>query len=255
MVARGKHEIAGLQRANRTTAQLLRQLAEQAQPGVTTGALNRFAAAYMDRVGGEAVFHTQNGFPGCINTSVNEEAVHGVPGDRVLLAGDLLKIDCGMRLGGFCGDTTITIGVGGKATLSPIRRAVLDVTSEALRRGIAAVRVGGRAGDIGHAMQSYVEAAGFHLLAQYTGHGLGRRLWEEPTIPAVGRPGSGPWIVDGLVFTIEPIVVAGSDNVFTAPDGWTVCTVDGAPAAQFEHTVLASRHGARVLSRLGKAAR
>lgn len=251
MVAKAKHEIAGLRRANQTTARLLQELAGQAQPGKLTGDLNRFAQRHIDRIGGEAVFHTQNGFPGCINTSVNDEAVHGVPGSRVLLAGDLLKIDCGIRLGGYCGDTTITIGVGDPAALLPDRRAVMDVTREALQLGIAAVRVGGRVGDIGHAIQSYVEAQGLHLLRQFTGHGLGRRLWEEPTIPAFGRAGRGPLIVEGMVFTIEPIVVAGRPIVYTAADGWTVRTVDGTPVAQFEYTVRASRHGTDVLSRLG----
>lgn len=254
MVAKGKHEIAGLRRANLVTARLLQDLARKAQPGVTTGALNRYAEEQIRQMGGEAVFHTQNGFPGCINTSVNDEVVHGVPGDRVLLAGDLLKIDCGVRLGGFCGDTTITIGVGDRTSLADERRAVLAVTQEALRVGIRAVRVGGRVGDIGHAIQTYVEAHGMQVLRQFTGHGLGRRLWEEPSIPAFGRAGSGPPIVDGMVFTIEPIVVAGSAEVYTTADGWTVRTVDHSPAAQFEHTVLAGRHGTRVLSRLGSAA-
>jgi methionyl aminopeptidase len=254
VVAKGKHDIAGLRRANQVTARLLQDLARQAQPGVTTGDLDRSAGKQIQQLGGEAVFHTQNGFPGCINTSVNDEAVHGVPGDRVLLAGDLLKIDCGVRLGGFCGDTTITIGVGDRATLSAERRAVLAVTKEALWRGIRAVRVGGQVGDIGNAIQAYVEAHGMQVLRQFTGHGLGRRLWEEPTIPAFGRAGSGPPIVDGMVFTIEPIVVAGSPEVYTAADGWTVCTVDHSPVAQFEHTVMATRHGTEVLSHLGTAA-
>jgi methionyl aminopeptidase len=250
VVAKGKRDVTGLVKANQTTARLLSALAQQAQPGVTTGELERYAAAYIKRVGGEPVFHTQNHFPGCINTSVNDEAVHGVPGQRVLHAGDLLKIDCGMRLGGYCGDTTITLGVGGTAALAPERQAVLAVTQEALQRGIAAVRVGGRVGDIGHAIQTYVEARGFQVLRQFTGHGLGHRLWEEPTIPAFGRPHSGPRIVDGMVFTIEPIIVAGSTQVYTAADGWTIHTVDGAAAAQFEHTVMATTHGTHVLSRL-----
>lgn len=248
MVARGKREIAALRRANAATAHLLRELAQRAQPGATTRALDDFAAATIRRLGAEPVFHTQNGFPGCINTSVNDEAVHGVPGARVLRAGDLLKIDCGMQLGGYCGDATITLGVGPDDLLSPERRAVMEAAREALRRGIAAVRVGGWIGDIGWAMQSYVEGRGFSLLRQYTGHGLGRRLWETPNVPAVGQPGTGERISAGLVFTIEPIVVAGSDETVVADDGWTIKTADGAPAAQFEHTVIATPAGAVVLS-------
>ena len=244
-----------MRRANQATARLLRELARRAQPGVTTRALDDHAAAAIDRLGGEPVFRTQNGFPGCINTSINDEAVHGVPGDRVLRAGDLLKIDCGLRLGAYCGDSTITLAVGPEGGLHPRRRAVMDAAREALRRGIAAVRVGGWVGDIGHAMQTYVEAKGFRLLREYTGHGLGRRLWEDPTIPSVGQPGTGPRLVDGLVFTIEPIVVAGGDETYVAPDGWTVRTVDGEPAAQFEHTVIATHRGALILSRPGAAER
>jgi methionyl aminopeptidase len=254
MVIESRADINGLRRANRATARLLKHLARMAKPGVTTRALDDFAMAYMANLGAIPVFHTEEGFPGCINTSVNDEAVHGVPGDRVLLTGDLLKIDCGVRLGGFCGDTTITVGVGDRTTLSAERRAVLAVTQEALWRGIRAVRVGGRVGDIGQAIQTYVEAHGMQVLRQYTGHGLGRRLWEEPTIPAFGRAGNGPPIVDGMVFTIEPIVVTGSPEVYTAADGWTVCTVDHSPVAQFEHTVMATRHGTEVLSRLGTSA-
>lgn len=248
MVARRKREVERLRKANVATACLLQELAREAKPGVTTAALDAYAAAYIDRISGEPVFHTQNGFPGCINTSLNDEAVHGVPGSRTLQEGDLLKIDCGIRLNGYCGDATITIGVGTPERLTEQRRAVMEVAREALHRGIEAVRVGGYVGDIGDAMQTYVEGAGFGLLAQYTGHGIGSRLWEAPSIPAVGQRGTGAKIVDGLTFTIEPIVVGGSTRTYVARDGWTVLTVDRAPVAQFEHTVMATRQGARVLS-------
>jgi len=248
MVARTKRDVEGLRRANVATACLLRELAAQARPGTTTKQLDDYVASEIRRLGGEPVFHTQNGFPGCINTSVNDEAVHGVPGPRTLVKGDLLKIDCGIRLDGYCGDSTLTVGVGDDQFLSTQRRAVMEAAREALRRGIEAVRVDGHVGDIGHAMQSYVEGIGFGLLPQYTGHGLGKRLWESPSIPAVGRPATGDRIVDRMVFTIEPIVVAGSSRTYVAPDGWTVLTADRSPAAQFEHTVMATAGGAVVLS-------
>jgi methionyl aminopeptidase len=248
MVARRGRERRGLRRANEATACLLQELAARAQPGVTTSELNQYAAQAIRRMGGEAVFATQNGFPGCINTSLNDEAVHGVPGNRVLQAGDLLKIDCGIRLNGYCGDTTITVAVGRDADLSAKRRHVMAVAREALNRGIGAVRAGVHIGDIGAAMQSYVEGEGCRLLSQYGGHGLGSRLWEPPHIPSVGRRGSGAVIPEGLVFTIEPIVVGGSERTFVAEDGWTVRTADGQPAAQFEHTVIATGRTAEVLS-------
>ncbi len=250
MVAKHARDIHGLRRANQATARLLAELAAIAQPGITTAALDAYAASTIHRLGAEPVFRTQNGFPGCINTSVNDEAVHGVPGARVLRAGDLLKIDCGLRLGGYCGDSTITIAVGPDERLPASRRVVMEIAREALGRGIAAVRVGGTAGDIGHAMETFVTARGYRLLREYAGHGLGRRLWEPPSIPAVGRPGTGASIVNGLVFTIEPIVVGPGAMTTVDGDGWTVRTEDGTPAAQFEHTVMATRSGVEILSQL-----
>lgn len=241
-------EIDGLRQAGRATARLLSELADLVRPGLRTAELDAHAAAYIERIGAEPVFHTQNGFPGCINTSVNDEAVHGIPGARILEAGDLLSIDCGMLLDGYCGDATITVGVGPENALAEKRRRIRDVAREALRRGIGRARAGGRVGDIGYAMQSYVESQGFHLLRQYTGHGLGQRLWEEPQVPSVGRPGTGPRLVDGLVITLEPIVTAGRPDVYVDADGWTVRTRDGEPVAQFEHTVMVTRHGARILT-------
>ena len=248
MVVRNAQQIASLRKAGSATIKLLGELAHLATPGVTTRELDAYAARFIGQIGGQPIFNTQNGFPGCINTSLNDEAVHGVPGDRVLEAGDLLSIDCGIGLGGYCGDATITIGIGPADQLSSKRRRVMDVAREALNRGIAAARAGNHVGDIGAAMQTYVEAEGFRLLPQYTGHGLGKRLWEEPQIPAVGRRGTGPLLADGLVITIEPIVVAGRTDVEVAADGWTVRTRDGEPVAQFEHTILVSRNEARILT-------
>lgn len=248
MVVQSQADIDGLVEANAATARLLRDLVARAHPGTKTKDLDRYALQFIQRIQGEPVFHTQNGFPGAINPSINDEAVHGVPGERVLRSGDLLKIDCGIYLNGYCGDTTTTIIVGEPAVISPRYREVLDAAREALRLGIAAVRVGGKVGDIGQAMQSFVEAQGLRLLPGFTGHGLGRRLWEPPTIPAVGRRGTGPRIADGLVFTIEPIVTSDSGEVYQAADGWTIRTVDRAPVAQFEHTVIATWSGTRVLT-------
>lgn len=248
MVAKRRAEIAGLRRAGAETARLLRELVALATPGVTTGELNDYALRFIARLGGEAVFHTQNRFPGAINTSINDEAVHGVPGKRRLQAGDLLKIDCGIRLNGYCGDTTASVIVGQPGPHAADRSAVLEAAREALRVGIAAVRAGGHVGDIGAAMEASVAARGFRLLPEFTGHAIGSRLWEKPSIPAVGTAGSGPRIVDGLAFTIEPIVTSGSGQVVLGADGWTVRTADGAPVAQFEHTVLARPDGALVLT-------
>ncbi len=245
MVARTEAAREGLKRANQATARLLVELAALAQPGVTTRALDNHARAYMQRIGAEPVFATEKGFPGCINTSLNEQAVHGVPGSRRLKPGELLKIDAGLRLDGFCGDSTVTVAIG---QISHQHQRLMSTTYEAMMAGIKAALPGKHIGDIGHAMQSYAEARGYGVLRDFTGHGLGRRMHESPIVPSVGRPGSGPLIPEGLVITIEPILTERSPLVTIDADGWTVRTMDGGWAAQFEHTVMVTRQGAVILS-------
>jgi len=245
MVARDKAIVEGLRRANRATARLLRELAALARPGVTTRALDDHALSYMRALGADPVFSTEKGFPGCINTSVNDAAVHGVPGDAALREGDLLKIDAGMKLDGYCGDSTLTIAVG---DVGPERRRLVDATRAAMLAGIVAAVPGNRVGDIGFAMQSYAEAHGYGVLRDFVGHGLGRSMHEPPFVPSVGRRGTGPVLPEGLVITIEPILTEGSPRVAVDPDGWTVRTVDGGWAAQFEHTVIVAPRGGVILS-------
>jgi methionyl aminopeptidase len=239
--------VQGLQRANRATARLLADLARMARPGVPTRELDDYAMSYIARIGAEPVFRTEKGFPGCINTSVNDAVVHGVPGDQQLKPGDILSIDAGMILDGYCGDSTITVPIG---TAGPQHERLITTTYEAMMAGIRAAGAGKRIGDIGYAMQLYASSRGFHVLPQFTGHGLGRRMHEEPSVPSVGRPGTGPVIPDRLVITIEPILVEKSPRVRIDPDGWTIRTVDGGWAAQFEHTVVVRRGGAEILSAL-----
>jgi methionyl aminopeptidase len=245
MVAKTEKSIQGLRRANQATAQLLRELALMARAGVTTGELNDYAMNYMLSRGATPVFHTEEGFPGCINTSINDAAVHGVPGKQKLKIGDVLSIDAGMILEGYCGDSTITVAIG---KVSAERRRLIDTTHEAMMEGIAAARPGKHIGDIGYAIQSYAEARGFRVIREFIGHGLGYKMHEAPNVPSVGRPGSGPIIPEGLVITIEPILVEKSARVAIDRDGWTVRTVDGGCAAQFEHTVIVTKDGAKILS-------
>jgi methionyl aminopeptidase len=245
VVARKQSAIKGLRRANRATARLLRELAELARPGVTTRELNEYAMSYMTRLGAVPVFHTEEGFPGCINTSLNDIAVHGVPSDRQLREGDVLSIDAGMILDGYCGDSTITLPIG---RVSPRHERLIETTRETMMIGISAAMPGRRIGDIGYAMQLYAESRGYGVVAHFTGHGLGRRMHEDPVVPSVGRPGTGPVIPEGLVITIEPILTERSPQVRVDSDGWSVRTVDGGWTAQFEHTVMATRQGAEILS-------
>ena len=247
MVAKTQAERDGLRRANQATARLLHDLAALARPGVTTGELNDYAMDYIAQLGAEPVFATEEGFPGCINTSVNDAAVHGVPGKQKLRIGDVLSIDAGMLLDGYAGDSTITVAVG---KVSPKHQYLIETTHEAMMAGIQAARPGKRIGDIGYAIQSLAQSRGFDVLREYIGHGLGHSMHELPNVPSVGSPGTGPMIPEGLVITIEPILVERSARVRVDADGWTVRTVDGGWAAQFEHTVIVTRQRAEILSTL-----
>lgn len=245
MVVKNQVDARGLRRANRATARLLKELARLARPGVRTRDLDDHARAYMARLGAEPVFHTEEGFPGCINTSVNDVALHGVPGEYRLRAGDVLSIDAGMILDGYCGDATITVGIG---EVGPERRRLIETARGAMLAGIGAAVTGNRIGDIGRAMQGYAESRGFGVVRGFTGHGLGHRMHEAPEVPFVGRPGTGPTLEEGLVITIEPVLVERSPRCRFDPDGWSVRTVDGGWAAQFEHTVMVTSRGASILS-------
>jgi methionyl aminopeptidase len=244
MVAVKKVDLAGLQRANRATNQLLRELTKLARPGVTTRALDDHAQAFLAALGAEPVFHTEAGFPAAINTSVNDVVVHGVPGPYALRDGDLLSIDAGLRLDGYCGDAAVTVPVG---TVDPERRRLMETAKGAMRAGIAAAVTGNRVGDVSHAMQSYAEARGYGVVRGFVGHGLGRRMHEEPIVPFAGEAGTGDLLLEGLVITVEPAITEGSPEWRTEPDGWTIRTVDGGWAAQFEHAVVVGRRGAKIL--------
>jgi len=245
MVIQHRADILGLRRANRATARLLKQLARLARPGVTTRALNDHAAAYIARLGAEPVFATEENFPGCINTSVNDAVLHGVPNDYVLQDGDVLSIDAGMLLDDYAGDATITVPIG---NVTPARLRLIEATRGAMLAGIDASVAGNRIGDIGAAMQGYAEARGFGMVRGFTGHGLGHKMHEAPDVPFVGKAGTGKLLVDGLVITIEPILTEGVPRLRYDADGWTVRTLNGGWAAQFEHAIIVGTEKATVLS-------
>jgi methionyl aminopeptidase len=247
MVIESRTDINGLRRANRATARLLKRLARMAKPGVTTRALDDFAMGYINDLGAIPVFHTEEGFPGCINTSVNDVALHGVPNDYQLRAGDVLSIDAGMVLDGYCGDSTITVAVG---EISPERQRLIDTARGAMQAGIAAAVTGNRIGDISSAMQGYAEARGFGVFRDFSGHGVGHTMHEAPSVPFVGKAGTGPLLQEGLVITIEPVIAERSPRYRVDPDGWSIRTADGGCAAQFEHTVIVTSRGAQVLSQI-----
>ena len=225
-----------------STLQLMRR---EVRAGVTTSELDRLAEEFIRSQGGRPSFKGYRGFPASICSSVNDQVVHGIPGPRELKDGDIVGIDVGVELEGYHGDAAWTFPVG---EVSDEAKRLLQVTREALAMGIAQARPGGRIGDISHAVQSHVEAAGFSVVRELVGHGIGREMHEEPQVPNYGPPGRGPRLMVGQVLAIEPMVNIGGAEVVTGSDGWTIATRDGSLSAHFEHTVAVGATGPVILS-------
>lgn len=233
--------------ANRIVAEILEAVKERIRPGVETRELDEVAEEGCRRRGVQAAFKGYRGFPRSICVSVNEEVVHGIPGPRRLKAGDLVSLDFGVRYDGFYGDAAVSVAVG---EASPQARRLLQATERALYAGIAQVKPGQRLSDISHAIQTLVEGAGFAVIREFVGHGIGRSLHEAPQIPNFGPPGRGPVLQVGMTLAIEPMTSAGSWQVRILSDGWTAVTQDGSLAAHFEHSVALTESGVVILSRL-----
>jgi len=232
--------------ANGVVAHVLAELRAAVAPGVTTADLDALAERLVREGGAVPAFKGYHGYPATLCVSVNEEVVHGIPSrSRTLSAGDIVSLDVGVKLDGFYGDCAITVPVG---PIAEDAANLLRVTREALDRGIAQVRVGGRLSDIGHAVQEWVETHGFSVVREFVGHGIGERLHEEPQIPNYGQPGHGPRLAAGMIFAIEPMVAMGRPETRVLKDGWTAVTRDGSLAAHFEHTVAVTADGPLILS-------
>ena len=244
MIVQKPAELAGLKAANRATTKMLRELKRMARPGVKTIELDRYARDYIARIGGVPVFEKQAGFPGAINTNRNDIVVHGVPGNEILEEGDIFTIDGGMLLNGFAGDAATTFAIG---TETERHRNLIDITRRAMNAAIDAARVGNTVGDVSWAMQSYAEAHGCNVARGFCGHGLGRLMWEDPQVPFAGDPGEGPDLVEGMVITIEPVVIEGGMEYYMANE-WEARTDDGSWVAQFERAVMVTPRGGLVLS-------
>jgi methionyl aminopeptidase len=240
-------EIAKMEVANRIVAEILEGVKELIRPGVETLELDDAVQEMCRRRAVEPAFKGYRGYPRSICISVNEEVVHGIPGPRRLKDGDLVSLDFGVKYDGYYGDAALTVGVG---EVSPQARQLMEATEKSLYAGIAAVRVGGHLSDISHAVQTVVEAAGFGVIRDFVGHGIGRSLHEDPQIPNFGPPGRGPRLQAGMTLAIEPMTAAGSWKVRILPDGWTAVTEDGSLAAHFEHSVALTESGVMILSRL-----
>ncbi|HHV71425.1 MAG TPA: type I methionyl aminopeptidase [Clostridia bacterium] len=239
-------EIKLMREVNREVGKLLQELAKLVRPGITTKDLDEFAEEYIRKLGAIPTFKEMAKFPGCICTSVNNQVVHGIPSPtQVLKEGDIVSIDAGMQLNGYCGDSTITVGVG---EISEEKKRLLEVTKQALALGIEQCVVGNRIGDIGYAMQTYVESQGYSIVREFIGHGIGKFMHEPPEVPSFGKKGTGLELKRGLVIAVEPIVNMGDYKVNILRDGWTVVTADGSLSAQFEHTVAITNEGPQILS-------
>ena len=248
---KSEREIEIMARAGAIVHGTLALMRTLAKPGVSTGDLDRAAEAFIrGHKGAKPSFKGLYGFPKTLCTSINEEIVHGIPSSRrVLREGNIVSIDVGVQLEGLHADSATTIPVG---TISPEAERLLAVTEEALRLGLDQARLGNHVGDIGHAVQQVAEAAGFGVVRELVGHGIGARFHEEPQVPNFGLPKRGPRLKEGMTIAIEPMITAGDYATRTLSDRWTVVTADGSLAAHFEHTVAITSSGPRILTQPGQ---
>jgi len=228
-------EIDKMRIAGQATAFVIERTAAEIRPGITTKEIDAAAAQFISETGGRSAFLGYRGFAGNICISLNEEVVHGIPGPRKIQYGDIVKLDIGVIKGGWVGDSATTIAVG---LIDPAVQKLLEVTEESLRVAIRFAVDGGRLGDIGAAVEETVAAQGFTVVREFVGHGVGRKLHEEPQVPNYGKPRTGPRLKAGMTLAIEPMVNLGVCGVRILEDGWTVVTADGKPSSHFEHTVL-----------------
>ncbi len=246
LVLKTPGEIELMDQANRIVHKVLDEVGSHMVPGVTSRELDRLAERVIREAGGVPAFLHYRGYPATLCISVNDVIVHGIPGDVPLREGDIVGIDCGVLYKGYFGDAARTFAVG---EVGEAARKLLRVTEEALNLAVAQVRPGGRLQDIGHAVQRHAESHGFSVVREFTGHGIGTSLHEDPQVPNFGSPGKGPKLRPGMVLAIEPMVNAGHSGVKMDADGWTARTEDGSLSAHFEFSVAVTPAGARVLGR------
>jgi methionyl aminopeptidase len=245
IIIKSEREIAIMRQAGRIVATVLYILSKQVRPGMKTKELDVIAADEVERLGAKPSFKGYRGFPANLCVSVNDEVVHGIPGERILQEGDIVSLDLGATYKGFQGDGAVTVGVGG---IDSKARELMETTEDALRAGIAAARPGARLGDVSAAIQSRAEGKGYSVVREYTGHGIGRDLHEEPQIPNFGLAGTGLMLEKGMTIALEPMVNAGGWRTRLGDDQWTVLTADGSLAAHFEHTIAITDGEAEVLT-------
>lgn len=240
-------EIAALRESGRMLAAVLNHLQQETRPGVTPQDMSRLAAEELKKLGGEPAFKGFHGYPDIICISVNDQVQHSIPNNRSFEEGDVVNYDFGVRYKGMITDSGITVGVG---TLGPAEQRLLQGTQQALEAGVAAVHDGCRVGDISAAIETVLKKYRLGIVRELVGHGVGHELHEEPNIPNYGKAGTGPTLKAGMTIALEPITTLGSEAIVGDPDGWTLWTVDGSKSAQFEHTILVTKTGAEILTKM-----
>lgn len=246
IVLKTSRELQIMKEACRISAGALQTIGKAVEPGVTTAELDRLAEKYIRSQGGEPNFKNYEGYPATACISINNEVIHGIPSkSRILKQGDIVSIDLGAKFGGYHGDNAATFACG---DVSPEAKRLINATRESLYEGIKAAVAGSRIGDISHAVQTYVEANGFSVVRQFVGHGIGTHLHEAPEVPNFGTAGRGIRLMPGMTLAIEPMVNAGGYDVKIMPDGWTVKTTDGSLSAHFEHTIVITADGPKIMT-------
>ena len=245
IIIKNHNEIALMKKAGRIVGETLLLFKEEVKPGVTTAELDRMAEEFITKHGAKPSFKGLYGFPSSLCISVNEQVIHGFPGAYVLKEGDIVSIDCGAFFDGFHGDAARTFPVG---NISLDAQKLIDITEESFFQGIKFAKEGNKLTDISYGIQSYVEAAGFSVVRDFVGHGIGRKVHEDPNVPNFGKSGRGPKLVEGMVLAIEPMINLGNHNVKTLKDGWTVVTVDSSLSAHYENTVAILSDGPEILT-------
>ncbi len=247
IVLKTGRELAVMKEACRISAGALKVIGQAVEPGVTTGELDRLAERYILSQGAVPNFKNYNGYPATACISINDGVIHGIPSDkRIIRAGDIVSVDLGAMFEGYHGDNAATFAAG---DISPEAKRLIDTTEASLYEGIKAARAGGRIGDIGHAIQSYVESRGFSVVRDFVGHGIGTQLHEAPEVPNFGTPGRGIRLLPGMTIAIEPMINSGKSDVKVLSDGWTVLTKDGSLSAHFEHTVVITADGPQIMTK------
>ena len=247
IILKSKREVEKLREAGRVVAETHAFLKELISPGITTGELDRRAEEFIRKKGSIPAFKGYGGFPGSICASINEEVVHGIPGEKQLKDGDIISLDIGSIVDGYYGDSAKTHPVG---EITEEDKRLIEVTRQSFYEGIKFAKEGFRLSDISHAIQTYVEGNGFSVVRDFVGHGIGQEMHEEPQIPNYGLPGKGPRLREGMVLAIEPMVNVGTHRVKVLEDDWTVITSDGKRSAHYEHTIAITDDEPRILSLL-----